>query len=208
MRTIFFNVDTQVDFIDPKGKLPIPNAESIKPNLKKITDFAKNNFIKVINTMDCHTEKDKEISDKPDFINTFPQHCMVGTEGLKFIPETDLRGYFFIPVENFIVDEDAKYSIQEFRNIVIEKNQFNVFTGNPYTEEILKILKPKEIIVYGVAGNVCVDFAVRGLRERGYFVIVISDAIQNLPNLPDPIIDWENLGIKFMTTEELVYLNV
>ena len=34
-KSVFWCVDAQIDFIDKDGKLPVPNAESIKPNLKK-----------------------------------------------------------------------------------------------------------------------------------------------------------------------------
>ena len=37
MRTLFWDVDTQMDFIDPHGKLYVPNVETIKPNLEKLT---------------------------------------------------------------------------------------------------------------------------------------------------------------------------
>ena len=66
-------------------------------------------------------------------------------------------------------------------------------------------MKPKFIIVYGVATNVCVNFAVMGLVERGYIVTVIIDAIKELPNLSvDDIIEkWVNRGINIITTERL-----
>jgi nicotinamidase-related amidase len=53
-KAVFWNTDTQYDFIDKDGKLSVENAESIKPNLKKLTDFARVNNIKVVNTMDWH----------------------------------------------------------------------------------------------------------------------------------------------------------
>ena len=42
-------------------------------------------------------------------------------------------------------------------------------------------------IVYGVAGNVCVKYAVDGLREREFQVVVITDAVKDLPGIPDPL---------------------
>ena len=36
---IFFDVDTQVDFILKKGSLYVPRAEDIIPNLKKLTEL-------------------------------------------------------------------------------------------------------------------------------------------------------------------------
>src|SRR4030043_1528975 len=92
---IFFAVDCQKDFINPDGALYIKDAELIKSQLKYLTEYAKENNIRVINTADRHTENDTEISDKPDFKKTFPKHCMLGTDGLNFIDETevDLKEY-------------------------------------------------------------------------------------------------------------------
>ena len=54
MKKIFFNIDTQKDFMNKDGALYVPNAESIKDNLKKLTSFAVNNKIRIFNSMDTH----------------------------------------------------------------------------------------------------------------------------------------------------------
>ena len=40
---------------------------------------------------------DDEISDTPDFKNTFPPHCMANTEGVNFIALTSLAAWNFPP---------------------------------------------------------------------------------------------------------------
>ncbi len=62
MKTIFWNVDTQVDFMNKDGKLYVQGAEEIKPNLKRLTDLAEKYKITVINTGDYHNKTSKEIS--------------------------------------------------------------------------------------------------------------------------------------------------
>ena len=39
-RVIFWDVDTQYDFMKADGKLYVPDAEQLIPNLKKLTDYA------------------------------------------------------------------------------------------------------------------------------------------------------------------------
>jgi len=87
--TIFINVDTQRDFIKKDGLLPIENAEEILPALKALTNFIKNNDMPVISTMDCHTPRDKELSNEPNFITSFPPHCMEQTDGFRLVMETE-----------------------------------------------------------------------------------------------------------------------
>jgi nicotinamidase/pyrazinamidase len=184
-KTVFWCVDAQVDFIDEGGKLPVPDAETIKPNLKILTDFARKNNIKVVNTMDWHFSNSKELSDNPDFINTFPPHCMANTEGVRFIPETS-------PDQGtaMVIDwSDQKgmnfHDIHKFRNLIIRKDAFDVFAGNNLTEAIVNnlgipFLDRPTFVVYGVSGDVCVSLAVDGLMKRGYEVILVSDAVKSL----------------------------
>ncbi len=200
---LFWNVDTQEDFIDSGGKLYVMGAEIIRPNLKYLTDLAKERSIRVINTCDYHFVNAEEISENPDYITKFPPHCMAGTSGANFIRETD-------PEMPVIVDWDVDLAIhleiddpQQFRNIVLRKNAFDVFAGNPYTEKILEILKPERVFVYGVTTNICVDNAVMGLTDRGIKVCVIKDAIKELPNLPLPFESWIANGAIMIPLSEI-----
>ena len=64
-------------------------------------------------------------------------------------------------------------------------------------------MAPKRAIVYGVATNVCVDCAVRGLLERKVDVYVVEDAIKELPGLPLPYEDWKSKGAYLIKTGEV-----
>ena len=51
---------------------------------------------------------------------------------------------------------------------------------NPNTDSLLKLLGDREIILYGVVTEICVDCAARGLIKRGYLVHLVEDAIRHL----------------------------
>lgn len=197
---LFWNVDTQIDFIKSDGKLPVPEAEGILLNLYSLTRIAENGNIQVVNTCDWHTNETEEISETPDFINTFPEHCMENTKGAEFVVETT-------PSQPYVISYSQKDFIPEdaiqHRNIVIQKDKFDVFSGNPFTEKLLDKLSQNIFVVYGVAENVCVNFAVKGLLDRGKEVWVISDAIKGLPNIGSPINDWIESGAKIKTLNDL-----
>jgi len=202
-RTIFWNVDTQYDFMKPDGKLSIPGAMGIEGNLERLTNIAHQKKIQIVNTADWHNEYSTELSDTPDFKTTFPRHCMQWTKGACWIPATmPLRPFaVYWGAENF----DEKRLAEHNGDIVIYKDQFDVFTGSRHTEKILEIIKPQRAIVYGVATNVCVDFAVRGLLQRGVEVYVLTDAIKELPGLPlEKVLDaWKNEGAVLIKTAEV-----
>ena len=202
-KTLFWNVDTQEDFIDQSGKLYVQGAEEIRPVLKQITDFAKSEGIRVVNTCDYHHINSDELSSAPDFETSFPQHCLAGSSGAEFISET-------LPESPILIDWDLEIAIyaefdnpERFRNIVIRKDAFDVFTGNPYTDKIVQILQPDQVFVYGVSTNVCVDKAVIGLSERGIKVFVFEDAIKELPNLPLPFEVWKTKGIHIISFSDI-----
>ncbi len=202
-KIIFWAVDCQKDFINSDGALYVKDAETIKPNLKKLTEFAKENNIFVVNTADYHFPDDKELSDKPDFKTTFPPHCLFNKTGHHFIEETIIKEKYSIL--DYRKDQETTIDLNE-RNIVITKNKFDVFAGNPHTSKFLELINPDIVIVYGVATNVCVNCAILGLRERGIEVIVIKDAIKELPNLPVKEIheQWDLKGVGFFTVNELI----
>ena len=103
-RILFWNVDTQEDFIDLAGKLYVEGAELIRPVLNQITDFAKNEGIRVVNTCDYHYINSDELSVLPNYQTSFPPHCMAGTSGADFIRETE-------PESPLVIDWDPQLAI-------------------------------------------------------------------------------------------------
>lgn len=205
LEELLWNVDTQKDFMDSDGKLSVKDAQEIRANLSRITQYKRGNEVTSVNTADWHNEYSKELSKEPDFETTFPEHCMANTPGAEYIPETQPDSPYIIDWDSKTLDEKALAAHKG--DIVIRKDEFDVFTGNPHTFRVLDILNPKRVIVYGVATNVCVDQAVMGLAGReGIKVYVVEDAIRGLPNMPiEPVINkWLDKGVKLITTDQLV----
>jgi nicotinamidase/pyrazinamidase len=199
--TIAWNVDTQYDFVSPVGKLPVPEALEIEGNLGLLTGYFRDKGIKIVSTGDWHTPDSAELSDNPDYKTTFPPHCLIGTPGAEYIPAV-------APIDPVIVDWRAAEidlgSVKNSGEIVLYKDKFDIFSGNPHADAALEALAPKNVVVYGLATNVCVDYAVRGLLERKKEVYVVEDAIKGLPGIPSPIDDWKDLGAKMIRTYDLV----
>lgn len=212
--TIFWNVDTQYDFMrddeEFKGALAIPGAKAIEKNLERLTSITEYYF--TVNTADWHTSSSKEFSPFPDYKTTFPPHCLIGTKGAEFIPAT--RPVVIFP---YIIDWRQKdFSEEEFldpskqsKNVILYKDAFDVFEGSPHTKKLLEILEPKEAIVYGVAADVCVNYAVNGLLKEGIKVYVVEDAIKELPNtsfedLFNLFDSWEQKGAVLTKTDDVI----
>ncbi len=207
LNILFWCVDCQEDFLNPSGKLYVKSSEEIIPNLERLSNISRGYNVTVVTTGDYHTKESKELSNKPDFINTFPEHCMVGTKGINFIKEVNprrLQSCFITPNKSLLTVS----SIIKNKDIVLYKDDFNIFKGNIWASSILEILNPDIVIIYGVTSNICVHFAVLGILKRDFEVIVVKDAIKELPNLDiNTFYDsWIKAGAEFKTTQEIIKL--
>ena len=203
--TIFWDVDTQHDFIQPDGKLYVTGAETITPVLRALTDYAHKRGIRIIASADDHVPGHRELSATPDFRTTFPEHCMRGTPGQKKIPETTLRDPLVIEPE---ADPGIAARVRAHAgDILFHKHWFDVFT-NANVPTVLDVLKPTRIILYGVATDVCDKYAIEGLLERApqaelLFVVDAARAIH--PDDVDLLLEtWRSRGVRMVTAAEIL----
>src|SRR5258706_7477071 len=120
-RVVCWDVDPKYDFMRADGKLYVPDAEHIIPNLRKLTDFAHGHGVRIVASADDHVRDHPEISDTPDWKATFPPHCLRGTPGQKKIPETTLR-------DPLVIEPDAQDNKAHRGDILFHKHRFDVFT--------------------------------------------------------------------------------
>jgi nicotinamidase/pyrazinamidase len=203
-RRILWDVDTQVDFMLPHGKLYVPGAEETAPAMKRLVDAARAAGITHVASADDHELTDPEIADEPDFTNTFPPHCLRGTRGAQRIPETqqeDPLPLALLPYPPGLVPQ----LIEGRREILLLKKNFDVFT-NPNTEALVEALDPEEIILFGVATDVCDDAAIRGLVLRGRRVRFVEEAARGLDadRTAACLTAWRETGVEFTNVEEVL----
>ncbi len=206
-RVIFWDVDTQYDFMHADGKLYVPEAERIIGNLTRLTDYAHAHGIRVVASADDHVTGHAEISDKPDWKRTFPPHCLRGTPGQKKIPETALKSPLVIEPAR----ADAKALAERLRahagDVLFHKHRFDVFT-NENVATVLDVLAPDDIVLYGVATDVCDKAAVEGLLERRPHtrLFVVTDAVKGIDkDVSEQLLkDWGDEGVRLVKTKEVV----
>ena len=200
---VFWDVDTQADFMLPGGKLYVPGAERLIPNLKRLVDAARAGREFLVSSADAHTPDDPEFQQ-------FPPHCVQGTPGQKKIPET-LTDRVFV-VQN-APDVPLPERIAPGQQVLIEKQKLDVFT-NPNIEALLaqveKAFAPArpEFVVFGVVTEYCVNCAAKGLLDRGHRVAIVTDAIETLkPEEGKRTLDeLVARGARLVTTDEALAL--
>ncbi len=171
---IFWGVDTQADFMLPGGKLYVPGAEKCIPNMKRLTDAAREGRVLIVGDACTHSPDDPEFE-------RFQPHCIRGTPGAEIIPETRADKVLSIPNRP---DAAVPQDLSEYQQIILEKQTLDVF-DNPNTEAVLKHIARftdanAEFCVFGVVTEYCVRLAARGLLKRGRRVALVRDAIETL----------------------------
>jgi nicotinamidase/pyrazinamidase len=166
---VFWEVDTQADFMLPGGNLYVPGAEKLLPRLQSLTQAARDGRVFLVSHGCFHT------TDDPEF-GTFPPHCVKGTPGAEFVPEALTDSVLRIPNEPGSPISD----IHQYKQVLLEKQTLDIFESR-HADEILQQLNAQaHFIVFGVVTEYCVRLAAKGLLERGKKVSIVQDAIETL----------------------------
>jgi len=165
MTTVFFDVDTQIDFLYPAGALYAPGAEKIVGHIAALNHCAEARGIPLVSTMDAHSEDD------PEFKN-WPPHCVAGTAGQQKPASTLLeRRTVLANTANAALDFDGT------QQILLEKQTLDCFATR-HLAKLLDRLGAERYVVYGVVTEVCVKFAVEGLLKTGKRIELVTDAVR------------------------------
>jgi nicotinamidase/pyrazinamidase len=189
---VFVDVDSQVDFMLPGGRLYVPHAEEIIPQLRGLMLWARAHNVPIVSTSDAHAPDDPEFAQ-------WPPHCVAGTPGQQHIPETLFPDA--VVIEN---SPDAFHLPRGWvGQIIVEKRVYD-FTTNQNTEAILASLARPRFVVFGVATEYCVRSSVLALRKRNLPVAVVRDAIKAISEEEGrkAIEEMVAAGAQFVTTAE------
>ena len=194
---LFWDVDTQHDFMDADGRLAVPGAEAIVPNLARLTEFAVEHGIPIVATADAHPPHDAEFEE-------FGEHCVAGTPGQRKIGPSLAIGHL-VADPGALERQLARLAAGEVSQLIIEKRELDVFAG-PVADEVLACLQPERVVVYGVATEYCVRAQVLSLRRRGCGVTVLTDAVRGIDagQAEAALAEMREAGAEVATTQELL----
>jgi nicotinamidase/pyrazinamidase len=191
---IFWEVDVQADFMLPGGKLYVPDAEKLLPNIRRLTDAARHGQVFLVSHGCFHVPNDPEFK-------IFPPHCVKGTAGAELVPEALTDKVARVPN-----DAGAKLpeDLSRYQQILLEKQTLNIFESRHADALVERLGTHAEFVVFGVVTEYCVNFAAKGLLERGRRVAVVQDAIETLKpeDGQKTVAALERLGARLITTDQ------
>ena len=197
MRTqdvVLWEVDVQADFMLPGGKLYVPGAEKLLPNIQRLTDCVRRNEVFLVSHGCFHTPDDPEFQ-------VFPPHCVKGTAGARLLREALADSFATVPNTP---EAGIPGDLSSLQQIILEKQTLDVFQSQ-HADTLLNRLHPAaEFVVFGVVTEYCVRLAVEGLLKRGRKVSLVGDAIETLkPEVGrDTLSGLRDSGAQLVTTDQ------
>lgn len=203
MKSLLIDVDTQEDFMYESGTLYVPGAESIIPNIQRTMLCAVKTGTPIISTMDWHDEDDAEFK-------VYPSHCVAESGGAEKIIESIAYG------PKFIWEPSWEVPMDQCMQFLIKKKTYNVWDktlGDPGAIGAMLCTEPANIFLMGVATEICVLAAARGLVNhihnftQGWIpkLYLIEDAIKGLKPEAEQaaIAEMVNLGFRVIKSTDL-----
>lgn len=199
MDPVFFDIDTQVDFMDPQGALYVPGSDAMAPNIRRLLEYATQHGKTTVSPTCAHVVNDPEFEQ-------FGPHCVEGTPGQH-------RYFDDLPrLPRRVWRSDARFTTDELTllpgwHYVVEKRTFPMF-ANPWMAAMRErgAFRHLPAIAFGVATDVCVLRDVLDLCQSGARVRVVRDAIAGLTpeDSARAVLQMQDAGATFVVTDEVV----
>lgn len=165
MKKALFVIDVQNDFCEG-GALACQGGAAVAKKISQFIEEKRSDYDFVIASRDWHTPDESNqghfpaIGVEPDYVETWPLHCIANTPGADYHPNLDLG----------LID------------IHIKKGQgapgYSIFDGvtadGEALDQLLKRLQIQEIDVVGIATDYCVKASALDAAIAGYTVRVIT----------------------------------
>ena len=158
MGTALIIVDVQNDFCEG-GSLAVAGGSEVAAAITR--HVADHGYDHVVATRDYHVQPGAHFSDTPDYVSTWPAHCVAGTPGADFHPSFDMSGVAEVFSKGAYA---AAYSGFE-----------GASGGGVPLAEWLEDRQVHEVDVVGIATDHCVRATALDAVKKGLAVRVLLD---------------------------------
>lgn len=186
---LLVGIDTQVDFMMPWGRLPVPGADAlVLPGIKYLAEVDPNEVKAALFTFDTHKADEyigslENLGQPEAGVPGFPLHCELNTPGWGNVFNLEMLAHL-IPVFTLnksvfdMWEQDGhKVRINPWRTQLQDEGGFssdrNWFfgdkTGGGHNLEGIDTIR-----IFGVASDFCVNWAINGFLKHGYKIEVIE----------------------------------
>jgi nicotinamidase-related amidase len=181
-------VDLQNQFVEEGAVLEVPQTRDVMPAVKQLLSACRDLRVPVLYTALVHEAPES----LPRFYELLPL-----LKGQAYRPETRE-----VEIHAEVAPQDGE--------MVVNKAQYSAFEGTNLSSMIEKVGRADAgvdtLIVVGCVTNVCVESTARDAFQKGYRVVVVSDACAAVfPDLHDATLKNVRHGFgRVMTAEEVI----
>ncbi|HLL68561.1 MAG TPA: isochorismatase family protein [Micromonosporaceae bacterium] len=152
-------VDVQNDFCEG-GSLPVAGGASVAAAISEVLANDDGGWAHVVATQDHHIDPGAHFSEQPDYVDTWPAHCIVGTAGAQFHPALDTNRIEAVFTKG---EHAAAYS------------GFEGHTGSIGLAAWLRMRDVTEVDIVGIATDHCVRATALDAVGEGFQTTVRLD---------------------------------
>ena len=208
-------VDVQNDFCEG-GSLPVEGGADLAGAISEYVDAHHGQFDHVVATQDWHVDPGAHFSEEPDFIDSWPKHCVAGTRGAELHPDLDteyIQAYFrkgqftaaYSGFEGLLAPDDAVPTGDRKPGAMPVSG--GAPGGDPDVEALagedaiglddwLQSHDVEDVVVVGIATDHCVKATALDGVQAGYSVTVLRDLTVGVAeDLDDAIAEMELGGV-------------
>jgi nicotinamidase/pyrazinamidase len=149
-------VDAQCGFTELcPAELPVPGGLAIVPAVNRLLALP---WSRIDASQDWHPTDHRSFLSRQD--NLYPPHCVMGTRGAEFLPGLRTERFQTVWRKGFDRDFEA----------------YALTAQHPGYPALLRASGVVNVIVCGLATNICCFYAARDLRRAGFRVLLAEDA--------------------------------
>ena len=208
-------VDVQNDFCEG-GSLPVEGGADLAGAISEYVEAHHGQFDHVVATQDWHVDPGAHFSEDPDFIDSWPKHCVAGTRGAELHPDLDteyIQAYFrkgqftaaYSGFEGLLAPDDAVPTGDRKPGAMPVSG--GAPGGDPDVEALagedaiglddwLQSHDVEDVVVVGIATDHCVKATALDGVQAGYSVTVLRDLTVGVAeDLDDAIAEMELGGV-------------
>lgn len=175
-------VDVQYDFVEG-GSLAVEGGTNLANRLATFVNQGANGIAHIITTQDWHIDPGSHFADEPDFIDTWPKHCVAHTHGAEIVEllSTSLKAHG-VDAQIHKGMHEAAYS--GFEGI-------EEATGQTLAEK-LRLLGVDTVYIAGIATDYCVKQTALDAVKAGFTTKLLKDFVVGInPDSVQALLDHE-----------------
>lgn len=206
-------VDVQNDFCEG-GALAVTGGAQLAADLSEFLEDHHGEFDAVVATQDWHIDPGSHFSDNPDFVRSWPVHCVAGTDGAELHADldTDYIGAMFLKglyddgysgFEGRLGDPERVGILEGEKGIKVEPEDVTA-SDSPDLDSWLQNLQIDSVTIVGIATDHCVRATALDAAENDYAVRVITDLTVGVDEakIAETLGEFRDADIELITLDE------